>query len=268
MKNKSFTLIELLVVIAIIGLLASIVMVSVGSAREKARIAGGQRFASQLDHSLEAVGSWRFDEGVGATTFIDGSGYGNNGSCSGASCPIVQTSGCMSGNCLSFNGSDNYVRVSGNSLNATITGKITITAWIKPNTVNDHEIVVSRALPYLSKNWSKAFFAIRLNDVQRSIQGLTSMNVGKWHHIAGTFDGTLLNVYLDGKLDNSTDDYAGQSISWTTTTYDIGRHLNDNTYAFGGYIDDVRIYNQSLTSAQIEKIYARGLERHRDLAGK
>ncbi|PIP17019.1 MAG: pilus assembly protein PilE, partial [Candidatus Portnoybacteria bacterium CG23_combo_of_CG06-09_8_20_14_all_37_13] len=53
MHNKSFTLIELLVVIAIIGLLASIVMISVGSAREKARIAGGQRFASQLDHSLE-----------------------------------------------------------------------------------------------------------------------------------------------------------------------------------------------------------------------
>jgi len=104
--------------------------------------------------------------------------------------------------------------------------------------------------------------------VQRSIQGLTSMNVGKWHHIAGTFDGTLLNVYLDGKLDNSTDDYAGQSISWTTTTYDIGRHLNDNTYAFGGYIDDVRIYNQSLTSTQIEKIYAQGVEKHRDLAGK
>ena len=77
-KNKSFTLIELLVVIAIIGLLASIVMISVGSAWEKARIAGGQRFASQLDHSLEAVGSWRFDEGSG-TTANDGSGYGYNG---------------------------------------------------------------------------------------------------------------------------------------------------------------------------------------------
>jgi prepilin-type N-terminal cleavage/methylation domain-containing protein len=37
MKRKSFTLIELLVVIAIIGLLSSIVLVSMNGVREKAR---------------------------------------------------------------------------------------------------------------------------------------------------------------------------------------------------------------------------------------
>ncbi len=52
MKNRGFTLIELLVVIAIIGLLSSVVLASVNSARNKAKISRAQADLNQFEKAI------------------------------------------------------------------------------------------------------------------------------------------------------------------------------------------------------------------------
>lgn len=59
-KNKGFTLIELLVVISIIAVLSSVVMASVASAREKAKVAA---FSQNLREFSKALGIYKLDTG-------------------------------------------------------------------------------------------------------------------------------------------------------------------------------------------------------------
>jgi len=277
MKNKSFTLIELLVVIAVIGLLASIVIVNLTGTRSKANIARGLQFNQSIHHALGAyaVGVWSFDEGSG-TIANDASGYGNNGTlvngpvwrCASTD-PNYTPSG--PGCSLQFDGADDYVDM-GDILDQP-ENDFTISAWVKSTstaTGNNNGIVYKRATGYSYSsgyrlNMPNGAFNLHIANgiTSTSLSSGSGYNNGNWHHVAGIVKrNDELRIYVDGVSVANTPTTLTGSID-STVNLGIGALVIGTSYyhPFNGLIDDVRIYEKALETAQVEELYYAGLQK-------
>jgi hypothetical protein len=89
------------------------------------------------------------------------------------------------------------------------------------------------------------------------LTGNTSVNDGNWHYIAGTYDGSFVRLYVDGKPDATPNTYAGGVLQYDADTANyIGQ---GPSYYFSGSIDHVVIYDYARSQAQISWDFNRGL---------
>ncbi len=206
--------------------------------------------------TLPAPLAWyRFDDGSG-TIAADSSGNGLAGTL--ANSPTWTTG--ESGGGLAFNGTSQYVNVPALNLNSNT---VTISGWIKRNgTQSDYTGVVfyrngSGTGSGISLR-STGMLAYHWNDLSGTYSwssGLTVPN-GVWTFVALVITPSNATMYMQpagSSMQSAVNAVANAAQAFSGVTC-IGQDSAGGRF-FNGSADDVRIYNASLTSAQITQLY-------------
>ncbi|KPA14017.1 protein containing Peptidase C1A, papain [Candidatus Magnetomorum sp. HK-1] len=183
----------------------------------------------------------------------------------------VQISGSQiksaSGNALDFDGDNDYVALSdgivtSDSLNMPLT--ITVEAWIKANSFTYYAGIVGfvKDNGALEGGWilgvqpgNKFYLGIATQFGLDEIYYLETENsylTGTWYHVAGTYDGATMIIYVNGVEVASLEPTFDGNIRYRDTYYVIGAYKDSSeTYEFDGQIDEVRIWNGARSPDEI-----------------
>ena len=217
------------------------------------------------------VGWWKMDDNAVTSTVTDYSendfhGVYGLGTTSTAG---FSTSGKID-QALNFvkTNASSSVRIVGSASNVlNITSPpLSLAGWVYP-TSNDRGFIFVKssnfnrqyAISHSDNGGGKPAFNL-LSASYVSAEAPSAISLNAWHHIAGTWDGSTMRLYVDGNLVDSE----SQSGTLTNSGKDVmmGAYLLDGNYGkydgLNGKLDDLRIYKRVLSATEIEGLYNAG----------
>lgn len=153
---------------------------------------------------------------------------------------------------------DSAAAVDSSSL--SVTGDLTIEAWIKPKRIDAEQTIVGkwdettgtddRSYRLYMTSGNKFAFSISTNGASGTVATITgsttTIDKGAWYHVAGVYDTSAqtLNLYVNGVSDATQVGSAGASISDNASNLYLGAKENTSgsldTY-FLGILDEIRV---------------------------
>ena len=214
---------------------------------------GNNNISTFIDFDSSLLSWWRMDDTNGsANSVLDYLGRSNGTAQRNA----VQTSVGKLGKGFSFNGSGDYINCGNNT--AFNANNITLSAWIYSNKITSQQSILSR-FPVGGGAGQFNFYIISSKlsfDIPwvkgNVIKGTTTLNSDQWYYVAYTRLGNVHTLYLNSIQENQTTDSAAFVMNGNVW---IGAAQNPAAY-FNGTIDDVMIFNRSLSADEIKGLYA------------
>lgn len=213
------------------------------------------------------VGHWKFDEGAdnmcsGGTNDVCNNGSTGN-TYDGTSTATRTKLGKFNG-ALDFDGSDDVVTITNNTA-IDMDGNLatfTFGTWINPDSDGESDtgqIFNKGSSTYLrvdSQSGSNLDLECNLDraTTDTNVNVSTAFAISGWNHVACSWNGSTLSVYVNGVLKGSSSSGTG-AIASDANNLLIGGGTSNN---FDGKIDEFKIYSQALTADQIKLEMNRG----------
>jgi hypothetical protein len=164
----------------------------------------------------------------------------------------------FAGNCLDFDGTDDYVEIAAGS--SSLSGNFTVEVWAKPmHGTNVIHILGSRGPNEYSFDMKFENGNLIHGDIGNGTAWLTTAadassnySVNTWYHITYVVTTTGYQIYIDGNLEGSGN-YSGTPLLFDTNHKIVigGAGQLHNNY-MQGQIDEVRVWSDARTQTEIQ----------------
>jgi hypothetical protein len=164
------------------------------------------------------------------------------------------------GSALDFDGEEESCVTIADAEDLRITEELTVEAWVRPHSVSDQPIIYKDsyghkghqlAIGLYETGKPEAFLAEGYEGEYDSVEGSESLEANVWTHLAFTYDGGKMRLYVNGELAASKAHSEGAP--WGEGDLVIGCNPNYPPERFEGLIDEVRVYNRALSDAELRQ---------------
>jgi len=188
---------------------------------------------------------------AGQVGIIDYSKNGNTGIAQGNA---TQTDNGYMGKAFEFGGGGDYINIS-DSGDFDIDTGLTMSAWIRPNEYNG--VFLDHAHDYRLYILNTGLIRFRTYNETNNYDNCDmteTLDIDTWYHVAATYNGSVKKVYING-VENVSCGFSG-NLRKSDAAFFIGHRSAAPGAAFNGTIDDVILFNRSLSAAEIAALYA------------
>ena len=157
---------------------------------------------------------------------------------------------------VDLDGANDYIQL-GNDSSLSISGALSITAWVKFDSLTGYPMILSKRAGASSHAYQFYSTGSKINYNNGTIvQSSGTITTGTWTHIGVTFDGSGgVSFYINGSSAGTAT--AASSNPTNSGSLTIGKAYNGNY--FNGKIDEVALFNSALSSSQVASIYNSGV---------